>query len=348
MANWIGTILTNKGKTLQGKVEAGKCKLELTKMKIGSGILENGRDLEGLIELIHSEQEIGLSEIETMDTGECVVHATLSNINVKTGFYARELGLYATDPDEGEILYAITTDSNPDYIQAYGGTTTISYDIALTIIVDNATHTVATIDPEGLVTEAKLQRHDADTAAHTALATTIDDTLVPTSDTNTIRNLVSNLANRIKAATGAGGWKEAPAATLASLSKMFANLATGADVTWDGKKFTNHRLGITGLMDQNGYICFGPNCGGLIIQWVTKNKDLGNDEGTYVMLPLTFPTKCVTALLSDTYGRLSNSSAMANQTEGAKINAVTINSVQIVSYWSGGLNTAVTVLAIGY
>ena len=282
MANWIGTILTNKGKTLQGKVEAGKCKLELTKMKIGSGILENGRDLEGLIELIHSEQEIGLSEIETMDTGECVVHATLSNINVKTGFYARELGLYATDPDEGEILYAITTDGNPDYIQAYGGTTTISYDIALTIIVDNATHTVATIDPEGLVTEAKLQRHDADTAAHTALATTIDDNLVPTSDTNTIRNLVSNLANRIKAATGAGGWKEAPAATLASLSKMFANLATGADVTWDGKKFTNHRLGITGLMDQNGYICFGPNCGGLIIQW-------GKDNTSSLKYSVNFP-----------------------------------------------------------
>ena len=286
MANWIGTILTNKGKTLQGKVEAGKCKLELTKMKIGSGILENGRDLEGLIELIHSEQEIGLSEIETMDTGECVVHATLSNINVKTGFYARELGLYATDPDEGEILYAITTDGNPDYIQAYGGTTTISYDIALTIIVDNATHTVATIDPEGLVTEAKLQRHDADTAAHTALATTIDDNLVPTSDTNTIRNLVSNLANRIKAATGAGGWKEAPAATLASLSTMIANLATGADVTWDGKKFTNHRLGITGLMDQNGYICFGPNCGSLIIQWGSQIVALNGITQSFT-LPLT-------------------------------------------------------------
>lgn len=296
MANWIGTILTNKGKTLQGKVEAGKCKLELTKMKIGSGILENGRDLEGLIELIHSEQEIGLSEIETMDTGECVVHATLSNINVKTGFYARELGLYATDPDEGEILYAITTDSNPDYIQAYGGTTTISYDIALTIIVDNATHTVATIDPEGLVTEAKLQRHDADTAAHTALATTIDDTLVPTSDTNTIRNLVSNLANRIKAATGAGGWKEAPAATLARLSKMFANLATGADVTWDGKKFTNHRLGITGLMDQNGYICFGPNCGGLIIQW--GRVGLPIDGGSHAVPLQIMVNKIFVALVS--------------------------------------------------
>lgn len=83
-------------------------------------------------------------------------------------------------------------------------------------------------------------------------------------------------------------------------------------------------------------------------QWVTENKDLGNDEGIYVMLPLTFPTKCVTALLSDTYGRLSSSSAMANQTEGAKVNATNKNSVQIINYWSGGLDTAVTVLAIGY
>lgn len=130
-----------------------------------------------------------------------------------------------------------------------------------------------------------VKSHNESTDAHGAMTSTIKDTLVPTSDTDTLRNQVSELANRIKAATGANGWKEAPAATLASLSKMFANLATGADVTWDGKKFTNHRLGITGLMDQNGYICFGPNCGNLIIQW-------GNYTGTnrYATYPIAFNT----------------------------------------------------------
>lgn len=195
--------------------------------------------------------------------------------------------------------------------------------------------------------EEVVKSHNESTDAHGAMTSTIKDTLVPTSDTDTLRNQVSELANRIKAATGASGWKEAPAATLASLSKMFANLATGADVTWDGKKFTNHRLGITGLMDQNGYICFGPNCGNLIIQWVTNFKTLDNDEGTYIILPIAFPTKGIAAVLSDTWGRLSNSSAMANQTEGASINAVTTNSVQIINYWSGGLKTNVTVLALG-
>lgn len=104
----------------------------------------------------------------------------------------------------------------------------------------------------------------------------IDDTLVPTSDSGTIRNQLSQLANRIKAATGAGGWKDDPSTTLASLATLVSNLAIGSDVTWNGKKFTNKRLGVSGLIDTNGYIALGPNFGGLIIQWghaVLYNKD---------------------------------------------------------------------------
>ncbi len=95
----------------------------------------------------------------------------------------------------------------------------------------------------------------------------IDDTLVPTSDSGTIRNQLSQLANRIKAATGAGSWKDDPSTTLASLATLVSNLASGSDVTWDGKKFTNTKLGISGLMGTNGYVSFGPNFGGLIVQW---------------------------------------------------------------------------------
>jgi hypothetical protein len=177
---------------------------------------------------------------------------------------------------------------------------------------------------------------------------TVDDTKAPTSNTEQLLATLSELAHMIKTAGGTSDWKTTPATNLATVATLVSNLASGSDVTWDGKKFTNSKLGITGLMDTNGYIAFGPNFGGLIIQWATENKKLGNDEGTYVRLPIAFPTKYITALLSDTYGRLSNSSAMANQTEGAKVIAVTINSVQIINYWSGGLDSTVTVLAIGY
>lgn len=109
----------------------------------------------------------------------------------------------------------------------------------------------------------------------------IDDTLVPTSDSGTIRNQLSQLANRIKAATGAGGWKDDPSTTLASLATLVSNLAIGSDVTWNGKKFTNTKLGISGLMDTNGYVSFGKNFGGLIIQW-------GYSVYGYVKFPIAF------------------------------------------------------------
>lgn len=117
----------------------------------------------------------------------------------------------------------------------------------------------------------------------------IDDTLVPASDSGTIRNQLSQLANRIKAATGAGGWKDDPSTTLASLATLVSNLSTGSDVTWDGKKFTNTKLGISGLMDENGYVSFGKNFGGLIIQWGYGSTKNGTFR-TYTF-PITFTQK---------------------------------------------------------
>ena len=58
----------------------------------------------------------------------------------------------------------------------------------------------------------------------------------------------------------------------------------GSSVTWDGKKFTNNALGITGLIDTNGYVAFGPNFGGLIIQWGTVTA------GDFA-LPISFISK---------------------------------------------------------
>lgn len=120
--------------------------------------------------------------------------------------------------------------------------------------------------------------------------------------------------------------------------------------SWFGQllKLVLSASGVRYLIDTNGYICLGSFFGNAIIQWVTENKVLGNSEGAYVTLPITFPTKCVTALLSDTYGKLASSSSTGELTEGAHVYAVTKNSVQIINEWTGGLDTAVTVLAIGY
>lgn len=133
----------------------------------------------------------------------------------------------------------------------------------------------------------------------------IDDTLVPTSDSGTIRNQLSQLANRIKAATGTVGWKDDPSTTLASLATLVSNLASGSDVTWDGKKFTNTKLGISGLMDTNGYVSFGKNFGGLIIQWGYAQNC--NSKSQRIKLPISFQSDNAALAVSITAYDVSSS-----------------------------------------
>lgn len=111
---------------------------------------------------------------------------------------------------------------------------------------------------------------------------TVDDTKAPTSNTAQLLATLSELAHMIKTADGTSDWKTAPATNLATVATLVSNLASGSDVTWSGKKFTNSKLGITGLMDANGYVSFGPNFGGLIIQWGMSNTDIN------IIFPIPF------------------------------------------------------------
>ena len=145
--------------------------------------------------------------------------------------------------------------------------------------MDTLDTTIQGLDETG---SKSLTAHNNATDAHRAMQATVDDTLVPTADLNTIRNLLSNLGNRIKAATGASGWKGNPATTLAAMATLASNLSSGSDVTWSGTKFTNTKLGISGVIDTNGYVSFGPNFGGLIIQWRKATTD------EVITLPIAF------------------------------------------------------------
>lgn len=124
---------------------------------------------------------------------------------------------------------------------------------------------------------------------------TLDDTKAPATNTATLLTLISNLANEVKQNKGTSDWKTAPATNLATLATLASNLASGADVTWSGNKFTNAKLGITGLMEQNGYICFGKNFGGLILQW---GNLVAPKTDNWVWVTNTFPIAFASACFS--------------------------------------------------
>ncbi len=165
MPNWSGSMLTTKGQALQAKVDAGQTSLILTKMKIGSGVLADGQSIANLTDLISPQQNVPISGISAADNITTVT-GVITNIGLSAGFYVRELGLFATDPTEGEILYSMIIDSAPDYLPPEGGAVTVSEEFAYHIIVSNASSVTATINQNGLVTAAILAAHNTDINAH--------------------------------------------------------------------------------------------------------------------------------------------------------------------------------------
>lgn len=207
--------------------------------------------------------------------------------------------------------------------------------------MDTLDNTIQGLDETG---SKSLTAHNRATDAHSAMQATISDTLAPTADLNTIRNLLSNLANRIKASTGASGWKSNPATTLAAMATLVSNLASGSDVKWSGTKFTNAKLGISGVIAQNGYISFGPNFGGLIIQWINPSMSIGAYYGDF-SLPIAFSNKIFVCYAMDIIGG-SSSAKMTEASFSWVQGDSTLSKIRFVTDNSaiGGFE----VIAIGY
>lgn len=238
MADWSGAIMTKQGRALEAKVTAGICKLELTKLKVGDG---EPHEIESMTDLAAPKLDIGISSISPTDAGICDIEGVITNAELEKGFYMRELGIYATDPEEGEILYAVATDSHADYLQAKGSSTTLSVGLHVQVVITNADSVMAIIDPKGLTTRTDLAAHDESDAAH---------------------------ENRFKLFEKISDFADDIIKKLALTTAITAitALETGS---WFGQllKMVLTASGVRYLAAQNGYICFGSFFGNLIIQW---------------------------------------------------------------------------------
>ena len=176
MSEWIPHILTKAGRKLQAKVEAGAT-LALTRMKLGSG-LETIEEVDDLTDLVAAETSLSISSAQAVSE-MCAVDGILNTANLEHGFYCRELGLFADDPDDGEILYAIMLDGKPDWLPA-NLKTSLTLTDGIKIAIANATNITVQIDPAGLVDVDMLnaathavQRGKAYTAGQIATSSTL-------------------------------------------------------------------------------------------------------------------------------------------------------------------------------
>jgi len=156
MPNIEGYKLTNKGNALQIKVEAGKCKLDITKLKLGSGTASG--DIVNLTDLVKVEQTVPISKIEVIDDYTCRITGLVTNQGLNKTYYIREIGLYAQDPDDGEILYLVAVDKNPDVMPADNYQMIISQEFNIDVVVSNVDSVNVTSQPVHLITDDELNK----------------------------------------------------------------------------------------------------------------------------------------------------------------------------------------------
>lgn len=102
MAQFPGLSLTAQGNKMILRASTGKVadRLIVTKAIIGDGQLNTS--IEGLTRLVSAKLEIGLSQVKELENGQMQLQFNFDNKKVDTGFYWREVGLYAKSGDSGE------------------------------------------------------------------------------------------------------------------------------------------------------------------------------------------------------------------------------------------------------
>ena len=158
MSKWNPWVLTKKGQALYAKVDAGNCKLNLVKMAIGDG---TPTELEKCTDLANKVLEMDITKISVQNETMCTVEAALNTSLLTDTVSVSEWGLYASDPDEGEILLGMTTDPEPDKLEPGGGVVAYEQTMGMTLVTSSAKNVSISIPSSAFVTKSSLDEAEA-------------------------------------------------------------------------------------------------------------------------------------------------------------------------------------------
>lgn len=219
MAEWSNATITDVGAALQAKVNAGKTKLTFTKIKVGSGV--NATNPLALTDVISSKWET-TNFVVKLEGKIVSVDIVITNTGIHEAFRMSEIGLFAQDPDKGEILYAYLTDPEPDRMPAESGSVVVSQELTIGMVFSNTGNVSLTVNIGALITREQLteavKQHNTDISSHPPIT------------------------DQIKAILGSANWKDSPASTLVTIKSLLgqgAIVASKLDANAGFVKFAN-------------------------------------------------------------------------------------------------------------
>lgn len=215
------TRLTNYGRELIARSQATGKKLQYIKLVTGDGQLDN-QNIDTMTSVIAPKLECPFtSNGEFVGDGQFRIEFAVGNSTVNSGFFARELGVYANLEGESDSAAKLIAYSNGGNYASYipSKETPINSKVfSLDVVIGNSTNvTVKKIDAAYL-TRGALDAHSRDTSAH------------------------APITDQIKAILGSANWKDSPASTLVTIKNLLgqgAIVASKLDANAGFVKFAN-------------------------------------------------------------------------------------------------------------
>lgn len=166
MSNYNKIIPTLAGSNLLVESIKSKKPLIFTRIALGDGTLTESESIENLTALKHPMAQNSVQAINSRVNGEIDVVATISNASVTSGFYVRELGVFAKVGDTGtEKLFAYTNaGAQASYTPA--GTSLDEKLITITFYIGNDVNVQINLNSQLYITQAALDAHNSATNAH--------------------------------------------------------------------------------------------------------------------------------------------------------------------------------------
>ena len=265
MSDYGRIVTTNQGKNMVTESIRTKSAIIFTKISLGDGLL-NGETIETMTGLKHRLLDGNIPKINPLGNGEIEAVSTVSNSELTTGFFARELGLFAKLGEEGEEqLFAYTNaGSNASYIPPNTSVDEKMLGIQLgigdaTVQINYQSHLYITYEQ----LEDGIAHHNSDENAHGGLLQNLKNQL---STHNTDISSHPAITDAIAKILGATDWQENPVATLKDIKT---------------------KLGEGGIVAQRfGESGFVKYANGFTIQW---GKSLRGNDSSWYLQTTNFP-----------------------------------------------------------